>query len=95
MNLISKLFCKKNLPNSLLLLGKDNHSKLKTTIEFIKSFYSNEKISGRIDHGSFLDLKIIDKKLETIKIDDIREIIHFAHLSPIESDAKFILIQTM
>jgi len=92
MNLISNLFCKNNLPNSLLLLGRDNQAKLQTIKDFIKSYYQDAGISGRIDNGTFLDVKILDKKLETIKIDDIRELIRYAHLSPIESNAKFIII---
>lgn len=92
MNIISKTFQLNKLPNSVLLTGKDNQLKLRATIDFIKNYYQNPDIIRRIDNEAFLDLKIIDKQSEMIKIDDIREVIHFAYLSPLESSAKFIII---
>jgi DNA polymerase-3 subunit delta' len=92
MNIISKAFDTHSLPHSILLLGDDNDLKLQEVLEFIKKYYDAFHISQRIDAESFLDLKILNPKDDMIKIDEIRDVMHFAYLSPIESDTKFIII---
>jgi DNA polymerase III delta prime subunit len=92
MNLQLSLSKANIIPNSLLLVGPDAQEKLEAILKYIKEIYNDEEIAGKIDRGSFLDLKILGATGDTIKIEEIREVISFLYLSPLESDKKFVII---
>ena len=92
MTLLSNFIKQNQIPGSMLLVGGNEEEKLLSAKSFIKKIYNNSIISNKIDRNSFLDLKILDTANNIIKIEEVRGVIKFLSLSPLESDKKFVII---
>lgn len=80
------------IPQSAIFTSIQGTNLYDAVMQRIKNLYSDDSISLRIDSGSFIDVKVVGRNSDSIKIVEIREIIDFLHLSPGEGKYKFVII---